>query len=234
MEIYYDFHIHSCLSPCGNDEMIPKMIIDSAVAKELQAIALTDHNTTGNCAIFMNYAKEAGIIALPGMELQTSEDIHAICLFSALDDSENFGRYVNKHIPDIKNRIDIFGHQIRFNIDGSIEENPLMLINSTDISLYGLFELVDSFKGIAIPAHIDRGAFSLIGILGSLDDSYGFPTVEVFKDIKACGSLRFIQNSDAHNLDSFFESPYHKMEVEKITAEDIIKKLKYLIIIFNN
>ena len=37
--IYYDLHIHSCLSPCADDDMTPNNIVNMAIIKELDAIA---------------------------------------------------------------------------------------------------------------------------------------------------------------------------------------------------
>ena len=42
MNIYYDFHIHSCLSPCGDDDNTPNNIVNMALIKGLNAIALSD------------------------------------------------------------------------------------------------------------------------------------------------------------------------------------------------
>jgi len=41
-QLYYDLHLHSCLSPCGDDESTPGNIVGMAVVKGLQVIALTD------------------------------------------------------------------------------------------------------------------------------------------------------------------------------------------------
>ena len=39
--IYYDLHIHSCLSPCADDDMTPNNIVNMAIIKELDVIAKT-------------------------------------------------------------------------------------------------------------------------------------------------------------------------------------------------
>ena len=45
----YDFHIHSCLSPCADNDMTPGNIAGMASLAELRIVALTDHNTCRNC-----------------------------------------------------------------------------------------------------------------------------------------------------------------------------------------
>ena len=39
-ELNYDLHIHSCLSPCGDDDMTPANIVGMAVIKGLDLIAV--------------------------------------------------------------------------------------------------------------------------------------------------------------------------------------------------
>ena len=50
MKIFCDFHIHSDLSPCAEADMTPGNIAGMAMLNGLQAIALTDHQSCGNCA----------------------------------------------------------------------------------------------------------------------------------------------------------------------------------------
>jgi len=66
---YYDLHIHSCLSPCGDDDMTPNNIAGMAALKGLNIVALTDHNSTKNCPAFFEACKKQGIIPIAGMEL---------------------------------------------------------------------------------------------------------------------------------------------------------------------
>ena len=42
--MYYDLHIHSALSPCGDDTMTINNIFNMAYIKGLELIAITDHN----------------------------------------------------------------------------------------------------------------------------------------------------------------------------------------------
>ena len=225
MKICYDFHIHSCLSPCGSDDMTPEMIINCATAKELDAVALTDHNTTGNCEAFLYYAKKSGITAFAGMELQTAEDIHVVCLFKELKEAGSFDEYVSSKLPDIKNDTDIFGNQIKYNVNGDNDIISKLLLVGADIPFYGLYELVAEFGGIAIPAHADKDSFSMKSVLGSVDKLYGFPLVELLDENNNEG-LRYIQSSDSHNIDTFFDSPYRIIEVKNNTKEEIFRYLK--------
>ena len=85
-----DLHVHSCLSPCGDEDMTPGNIAGMAVLNGLDIVALTDHNSSKNCPAFFAQAKAQGIIPVAGMELTTAEDIHMICLFRTLEDALSF------------------------------------------------------------------------------------------------------------------------------------------------
>ena len=86
----YDLHVHSCLSPCADDDMTPANIAGMAHLNGLQLLALTDHNSCKNCPAFMDACRQYGIVPVPGMELCTAEEIHMICLFASLDDALAF------------------------------------------------------------------------------------------------------------------------------------------------
>ena len=61
MKLYCDLHLHSCLSPCGDEDMTPNNIVNMAKLKGLSCIALTDHNTARNCRATALAARQAGL-----------------------------------------------------------------------------------------------------------------------------------------------------------------------------
>ena len=110
-KFYYDLHVHSCLSPCADDDMTPQNIVGMCALKGLQIVALTDHNSTKNCRVFCDTAKEYGICGIPGVELTTSEDIHMLCLFPSVEVAEEFEVVLESKRIMYKNKPEIFGHQ---------------------------------------------------------------------------------------------------------------------------
>ncbi len=206
---YYDLHIHSCLSPCGDDESTPNSIAGIACLSELDIVALTDHNTCKNCPAFFEAAARYGIIPIAGMELTTSEDIHAVCLFPDLPSAMRFDEYIDSHRIKIKNRPEFFGRQqILDSEDGIIGEEEYLLSNATDISIDSAKETAERFGGICYPAHIDRDANGIIAVLGTLPCDLGFRHFGLH-DRKRLDALaqkygipeeRFIISSDAHVL----------------------------------
>ena len=177
---YYDLHIHSCLSPCGDDDMTPNNIAGMAALKGLGLLALTDHNSTKNCPAFFEACKKQGIIPIAGMELSTAEDIHLVCLFEELDDAMRFGEEVHNHLMPIKNRPEIFGRQQIMNGDDEvIGEEELLLISATDLPIDEAIALARSFGAHVHPAHIDRESNGIVSILGDVPTEYGFKVFEL-------------------------------------------------------
>lgn len=215
ISLTYDLHLHSCLSPCGDDDMTPANIVGMAALLGLDVIAVTDHNSCKNCPAVMAAAKEYGLLAIPGMEINTAEEVHAVCLFPTLSAAMEFDAYVYKRLQPFPNNEAIFGRQLVYDLEDHISTTvPNLLINAVDISFDSLWDLVLSYSGVMFPAHVDKTANSLIANLGFIPPDSQFTTVEV-KDLKKLHSLksahsylnqcRIISNSDAHYLEHIHE-----------------------------
>lgn len=235
VSLSYDLHVHSCLSPCGDDDMTPANIIAMAALKELDVVALTDHNSCKNCPAFLAMAKKYNILAIPGMELCTQEEVHVLCLFSSLKDAMNFDSYVYKHLIPIPNDQSIFGkQQICNEEDKVIGEEPYLLINATNISFDDVYDLVKKYNGIMIPAHIEKMANSLLYNLGFMPPESKFSCVELYdknkldslkKDNQYLENCRVITNSDAHSLENINE-PINFIHCENKDIKNILKALE--------
>ena len=206
-----DLHIHSCLSPCGDDAMTPNSIAGMAKLNGLQIVALTDHNTCGNDEAFFAACVRYGVVPVAGMELTTSEEVHLLCLFRTLTDAKAFSAVVEEQRIRVRNRPEIFGRQTLIDsADEPIGEEEHLLVNATNLSLEEAAALARRHRGAAIPAHIDRESNGLLAVLGGLPDQPDFPTVELrdesrFRELtQAYPSLagkRRIVSSDAHQLE---------------------------------
>ena len=165
---YYDLHIHSCLSPCGDEDMTPNNIAGMGTLNGLNIMALTDHNTCKNCPAFYKAAKRQGIIPVAGMELTTAEEIHLVCLFPTLEAAMDFDGYVEKNRMKIPNREEIFGRQpILDENDEETGKEEYLLLTAAGITAEEAPGKVRQFGGICYPAHIDREANGIIGITKS-------------------------------------------------------------------
>ena len=233
IEIYYDLHIHSCLSPCGDEDMTPRNIAGMMALAGYEVIALADHNSVKNCEGIAQAAGQEGILVVPAMELCTREEVHVLCLLPDIDAANQLEQYIYTTMPNIKNRADIFGRQIHMDgQDKIIGEEERLLISAANIGIYDVYDLVKSYGGTAMPAHMDRQSFSLISNLGFYDSLMQFPVIELTAD---CDSAAFkkqhnitiphIVNSDAHSLEQI-PDPMRKMRLEDFSAVGVIRALE--------
>ena len=233
MKFFYDLHLHSCLSPCGSEDMTPANLAAMCALAGLDVVALTDHNTCGNCAAFCQAAEERGLLALAGMELCTAEEVHVVCLFPDPARAAEFGRLVYGRLPPIANRPEVFGRQVYMDgADGVLGEEPRFLGGASAIPLAEVPALTAALGGAAFPAHIDRPSFSLLGVLGLWEPSLGFPLAEVSRHCPQSlparpdlAGVRLITNSDAHYLDQVWEAE-HAMELPERTPEAVLAWLR--------
>lgn len=233
MKVYYDFHIHSCLSPCGSEEMTPNNIIQLAALSGLHAVALTDHNSCKNCPAAAQVAQQVGITFLPGMELCTAEEIHVVCLFPRLEQAMAFDKEVETQLFPLRNKPEVFGHQQILNQeDEPIDEYPILLTTASNISIDQVAELVAQFGGVAFPAHVDRSSYSVLSALGDIP-SLGFTAAEVTENGDA-EQLRkkypilqgkpLLLSSDAHDLE-VLRQPQAYFDLPDAKAQTIVDAL---------
>lgn len=235
MKAFYDLHLHSCLSPCGDQDMTPNNIAGMAKLCGLQIIALTDHNTCKNCRAAIEAGRKQGVCVVPGMELCTAEEIHVVCLFPTLQSALSFDEAVYPHLMDIKNRPDIYGQQLLLDENdepAGIEEK--LLITAADIPLYGLSQFVAGFGGTCFPAHIDRDSYSVLSVLGEIPPEEQFAAVEITaggdtaalkKQHPALSEMILLKDSDAHYLENMQEASSF-LELPELSAQCLIQALR--------
>lgn len=227
-DYYYDLHVHSCLSPCGDDDMTPANILAMATLKELNILAITDHNSCKNCPALMAQAKGSELLIIPAMELNTLEEIHVVCLFPALEVAMQFDDYVYERLPAFDNSTTIYGHQQVIDTQENIvAEVSKLLISGCNISVMDVHAIVKQYGGVCFPAHIDKPSYSILSVLGTVPPECGFTAVEISNAQRIDALLatrteltgkRVFTNSDAHYLWDISER-YHSISLEEKSIE---------------
>ena len=237
MKLYYDFHLHSCLSPCGDNDMTPYNLVNMAKILGLDIIALTDHNSAQNCRAAMTVGESVGLTVVPGMELCTSEEVHIVCLFDDVNNAEAFSDYVLSTVPPVKNRSEIFGDQLIMNGgDGIVGTQELLLTTASGISIENAVETVGQYGGVCYPAHIDRSSYSVISNLGMITDEMNFAAVEMTENADQneyrakypiIKDMPVFVSSDAHYLENMREAK-HTIDVAENSAKAVVEYIKSL------
>ena len=238
MQYYYDLHLHSCLSPCGDMDMTPNNIVNMAKLLGLDVIALTDHNTSLNCEAAIKVGEEIGVLVIPGMELTTAEDIHAVCLFPTLEKALAFSDYVDANRIKVKNKAHIYGRQVIMDEnDEEIGELEHLLLPASFIGIAEAYAKAKEFGGICYPAHIDRDSLSILSVLGEIDPACGFRTAEL-ADVSKLDELKqqhpilndmhIVTCSDAHYLENMKDAQ-NTLDLPELTREAVIQALDAVI-----
>lgn len=230
--MYADLHIHSCLSPCAENEMSPANIAGMAYLKGQQAIAVTDHNAAFNLPYVKKACDEYGVALLPGMELCTREEVHLLAYFREVEDALLAGEFFYSALPEVENNKALFGEQlVMTEEDETVAEKDKLLLSALPLSFSECCEKVAEFGGIYIPAHINRGGNGLLNCLGFFPESPQLPVVEVSRSLKINEKLlkgrKELNSSDAHRLCDMAEKGF-ELPVEGVSGRRVFDFLRAL------
>ncbi len=205
-----DLHIHSTLSPCGSLASSPGAIVAEAVRKQLDIVAISDHNSTMNLPAFRKVS-EGKVIPFYGIEVQTLSETHLLVIFDNFDAAMDFGSMVHDALPDIKNNPDFFGDQVIVDEhEEIISFEDRLLLQSAAMDVEEVTTMAHTLGGLVFPAHIDHDSFSIISQLGFIPPDLPIDGIELSKNItlseaensfpEYCRRYPVIRNSDAHYI----------------------------------
>ncbi len=231
-----DLHIHSCLSPCADESMTPNNIVNMAYIKGLDFIAITDHNSAENCEAVMKCSFDKDVIVIPGMEIETQEEVHLVALFKSLKDVLKMQDYVYSAMNNMENREDIFGSQLVMDEnDEIIYNNKKLLITATNLTIEEAFNKTMELNGIIVPAHLDRSSNSLISNLGVVPQDLPIKYIEfskkcnneVFlKEHEYLRKYKYYNSSDAHYLGDILEREVF-LDLDEKSIDQLFEKMRY-------
>ena len=224
--ILADLHIHTALSPCASRQMLPRNIVRTCLQRGLTMIAICDHNSAANVSAVAEAAKREGgetLKVIPGIEVTTREEVHVLGLFPAIQQALAVGEHVLETLPwekatDKSSNPGSEKHGCQQWIldaeDRCTGTEPRLLTAASGYSLEDAVNLIRRHGGIAVAAHIDRRAFSVLGQLGFFPETFRFCAAEIsaagatgdraekpwMEKLREC-NLPLISSSDSHCLE---------------------------------
>lgn len=221
IKITYDLHIHSCLSPCAEDDMTPATIAGFAKLNGIDIIAVADHNAADNLPAVSIACEAYGVKLLPAIEVNTAEEIHVLCYFSTVEKALAVSDILYKNLPAFPFDKNIWGRQLIMDTDDNIiGEKEKLLTGAVTLSLYDVVSLCEKFGGIAVPAHVDKDSYSLLSVLGFAPDDLPFELYELQRPAHTLERLlqsgrlpdsivkeNILTSSDAHCIAQISEYP---------------------------
>jgi predicted metal-dependent phosphoesterase TrpH len=225
-KIRADLHLHTCLSPCGDNQMQPTAIIEQAKKAGLDMIGISDHNSAENVSAVMKAGKRQGLAVIPGIEITSQEEVHILGFFNTEQDLMHIQDIIYQNLPS-QNDEEAFGPQLVVDeFDNVVGKNSRLLIGATNLTIENIIEMIHQWAGLAIASHIDRQRFSLIGQLGFIPKGLKLDAVEVSRPLAAGQKYGYpvITSSDAHFLEDIGKS-YTCFMTEDVSVDEIKKAL---------
>ena len=229
-----DLHIHTCLSPCGETDMTPAMIVQKAKSKRLDVIGICDHNSSENVRVIKNIGDKNNLKVLGGMEVTSKEEVHILALFDDDEDLSKLQKIVYENLEG-ENNEELFGYQLIVDEqDKIIDLNKKLLIGATDLTVDEVVEHIHSLNGLAIASHVDRERFGLIGQLGFVPEGLNLDGLELSpRYMSKKKSLEFpmssdfplVTFSDAHYIEDIGKTSTTFL-IDEITVSELKKALK--------
>ncbi len=209
--------------------MTPNNIVNMARLKGLDMIAVADHNTARHLPAIDQVARAAGMALLPAMELCSREEVHILAYFRHVKAAISFSDEMYRHLPPIENRPALFGRQTELTAaDAFAREEKRLLISALNLSIDALTEKILAAGGLAVPAHINRGANGILEALGFLPPGAKFSAVEIARTLPcpehAAGGFPVLNSSDAHSLGGILEREVF-LDLPACTADGFFEML---------
>lgn len=227
-----DLHVHTCLSPCGSNEMLPTAIVKEAKERNLDIIGICDHNSVENVEAVRKAGEKEAMAVIGGVEITSREEVHILGLFDNDEALQDIKRMIEQNLPG-ENDEKAFGEQLIVDeTDRITGSNGRLLIGATELSIQEVVDAIRDLGGLAVASHIDRESFGILGQLGFIPSGLRLDALEL--SASAVGTrekfyqeydMPFVTFSDAHYLDDIGRS-CTSFFMKKVSVEEIRKALQ--------
>ena len=158
-----------------------------------------------------------GVALLPGIEVNTAEEIHLLCYLPDVATALELSGEIYDRLPDIRCDEAVFGAQVLMDEDdrelGRVDK---LLVSGCSFTLAEICARCRQLGGVPVPAHVDRESYSILSVLGLMPDEPSFAAVELhdpsrLEGLVAGGRLpagyEILSSSDAHYLRDIATAP---------------------------
>ncbi len=228
-----DLHIHTCLSPCADDGMVPREIAVRARKKALDIVGICDHNSAENVTVVQEAGAREGVKVLGGIEATSQEEVHILAVFDALESLFEFQAIVHGRLPGLNDE-KRFGRQLVVDERGEVTGcSDRLLIGATSLSVQEIVERVCALGGLVIASHVDRESFSIISQLGFIPDGLELDALELSPNYARCAdSGRLMKRPEEYGFplvafsDAHFVEDIGRRVTTFLMAEPAIAEMK--------
>lgn len=230
MKLFYDLHIHSILSPCADELMTPNNVLNMAMLKGLDIVAITDHNSTRQLPTIRQLENSYDFLFVPAVEVTVKEDFDVLCYFKTYEDAATFDQFLHSHLDGEWNVFKESDQVITDVYDQEIDtvEKPL---THTDIAYKDLVKRVRELDGALVIAHVDRPSQTPLNIYTL--DKLEFDGIEIqakdptsfIENHPELSTYKLFHSSDAHSLPQISEKNY-SIDLKEKTIEAFFDYLR--------
>ncbi len=144
--------------------MIPPLLIDRCQEQGLAIVGVLDHNSAANCQAVIEAAEGSGLTVKPGLEVESRETVHLVCLFDAVAQALDLQHLVYEHLARFPSAgaARSFGMQMLLSKDGELvgyEDHALFA--ATDLPAKAVTDEAHARGGLVLAAHVERRAHGL-------------------------------------------------------------------------
>ena len=190
--------------------MSPGRIAAAARGRGIDLLALTDHNASLNCPAFAIACVREGIVPLFGLELCSMEEVHLLAIFAAPRAALEFGAAMYALLPDLPWDPAAFGDQVAVDEDENVLAMPERWLGAAlEAPFDDLAARAHAAGALVIPAHVDRGMFSVYSQLGFLPPGPYDAVESMWRPAPSLtGGLAAVSGSDAHYPEHVGRRPF--------------------------
>lgn len=206
--------------------MTPNNILNMASLKELDIIAITDHNSCLQLDTINELAQSYNMLVICGVEVTTIENYHVVCLFRNLEKARAFQQILEtKMLKQIYDK-NLLGEEQLLDVnDDVIDTLEYSLLTKTSFTVLTLKETINDLEGIMILAHIEKYHHD---IYEKLQNEYSniFNAIELM-NLNTClnSDVKKVHSSDAHQITDILERTSY-VELNHLSIDEFFKYME--------